>query len=84
MHPLNQLYLDQLLTWLIIIPLKVLAHIGLFFEKVVIDAFLTAVAWIPGLIGRVLRPLQNGLVSSYAVVMLLGLAAILVATLVRF
>jgi NADH-quinone oxidoreductase subunit L len=80
---LNQLYLDQLFNWILVKPLWVLGWVGLMIERFVIDAALDFIAWVPNLVGKALRPLQNGLVQSYALVMALGLAAILAAMMLR-
>ncbi len=74
----NRFYVDELFAWLIVRPLKALGQIGLLVDRYVIDGLLDLIAAIPRGIGFVLRPLQNGRVPSYAILMLTGLTACLI------
>ncbi len=71
----NGLYLDELYIALVVKPLRSLAEVCEMFDRMVIDQIVDGVALIPGIVGSILRPIQNGLVQHYAFVMLLGLAA---------
>ena len=81
---LNKFYLDELFTYLLVIPVKVLALVCTLFDKYLIDGLLNFVGSIPSMIGRIVRPMQNGLVSNYAWVMLLGLVLFLIQMLRAF
>ncbi len=72
---LNGLYLDELYLALVVKPLRSLAEVSEIFDRMIIDKIVDGVALIPGVVGSILRPIQNGLVQHYAFVMLLGLAA---------
>ncbi len=81
---LNKFFLDELFTYLLVIPVKVLALLCTLLDKYLIDGLLDFVGSIPQLIGRIVRPMQNGLVSNYAWVMLLGLVLFLIQMLRAF
>jgi NADH:ubiquinone oxidoreductase subunit 5 (subunit L)/multisubunit Na+/H+ antiporter MnhA subunit len=50
-------------------------------DQYVVDGLVDGVGRVPVMVGRVLRSAQNGLVQSYALMMVLGLAALLLAVL---
>jgi NADH-quinone oxidoreductase subunit L len=72
---------DELFSWLIVKPLRAVGRLGLLFDRYVIDALLDLIAYVPRSLGFVLRPVQNGRVPSYAILMLTGLTACLVVLL---
>ena len=74
---LNKFYLDEIANVLVIFPVKALAFASLLFDQGFVDRLVDEVAPSPALIGRFLRPVQNGLIQSYALVMLFGLAIFL-------
>jgi len=78
----NRFYVDELLSWLIVKPLKAVGQIGVLVDRYVIDGLLDLIAGIPRSVGFVLRPLQNGRVPSYAILMLTGLTACLIVLIV--
>ena len=84
LYPLsqNKFYLDELYFWSIVWPLRAVGQIAVLFDQYVIDTLLDVIAWVPGAVGRGVRPVQDGLVPSYALVMLMGLAALLISMLV--
>ena len=83
MHNWSQegLMLDRLYLCYVVKPLRLIAKIAEFFDRWVIDVVVDCVGFVPGLFGAVLRPIHNGSVQSYAVVMLIGLVACLVSVL---
>ncbi len=81
---LNKFFLDELFTYLLVVPVKVLSLICTLFDKYLIDGLLDFVGSIPSTIGRIVRPMQNGLVSNYAWVMLLGVVLFLIQMLRAF
>lgn len=75
---LNKFFLDELFTYLLVVPVKVLALLCTLFDKYLLDGMLDFVGSIPSTIGRIVRPIQNGLVSHYAWIMLLGVVLFLI------
>jgi NADH-quinone oxidoreductase subunit L len=74
----NRFYIDELLTWIVVMPLWVVGRLGVFFDRSAIDGLLDVIAAIPRRLGWALRPLQNGRAPSYAMMMLIGLTASLI------
>jgi NADH-quinone oxidoreductase subunit L len=74
---LNKFYLDEIANLLVIFPVKVLAFVSLLFDQGFVDRLVDEIGAVPAMIGRFLRPVQNGLIQSYALVMLFGLAIFL-------
>ena len=62
-------------------PLRLVAQISEFIDRWVIDVIVDCVGFLPGLFGAALRPIHNGFVQSYAMVMLIGLVVCLVTAL---
>jgi NADH-quinone oxidoreductase subunit L len=69
---LNKFYLDEIFTWIIISPLRGLAWLAYAIDRNVIDPLVDGIGMVPTLFSRIPVSLQNGLVSSYALVMLSG------------
>ncbi len=78
----NKFYLDEIYQLLIVGPLKLLALICRGVDHLV-DGVVDLIGWIPALLGRVFRPVQNGLVQFYALAMLLGLTVFVIAVVYR-
>jgi NADH-quinone oxidoreductase subunit L len=78
---LNKFYLDELANVLVSFPVNAIAFISLLFDQGVIDRLVDEVGAVPPLIGRFLRPVQNGFIQSYALVMIFGLAIFLTTVL---
>jgi NADH-quinone oxidoreductase subunit L len=74
---LNKFYLDELATVLVTFPVSAIAFMSLLFDQGVIDRLVDEVGIVPPAVGRFLRPVQNGLIQSYALVMVFGLAIFL-------
>ena len=74
---LNKFYLDEVATVLVTFPVKAIAFLSLLADQGLIDRLVDWIGGIPAVIGRFLRPVQNGLIQSYALVMLFGLAIFL-------
>ncbi|WP_169980362.1 NADH-quinone oxidoreductase subunit L [Tautonia rosea] len=75
----NKFYVDEAYAMLVVAPTRLLATISRYFDVYVIDGLVKFVAFVPRLIGQdALRPLQNGLVQSYAIVTAMGIAALLI------
>jgi NADH-quinone oxidoreductase subunit L len=74
---LNKFYLDEIANLLVVFPVKVIAFVSVLFDQGLVDRLVDEIGAVPGVIGRFLRPIQNGLIQSYALVMLFGLAIFL-------
>ena len=80
---LNRFYLDELYTIFIVKPLLGLAVFCRLVDQYLVDGIVDLVGQIPGILGMIFRPIQNGLVQFYALLMLLGLAGFLLCVLLR-
>ena len=58
-------------------PLAGFADFCRIIDQYVVDGLVDLIGMVPGFIGRVFRPIQNGLVQFYALAMVLGLAVFL-------
>jgi NADH-quinone oxidoreductase subunit L len=80
---LNKLYVDELYDAFFVRPLSGLASFFRIFDMYVIDGIVDLVGHVPRLLGKLLRPIQNGLVQFYALAMMLGVAVFLGALVLR-
>ncbi len=69
---------DELYDALLRRPLKLLSHIFYLLDQFLVDGVIDGLGALPRLIGRSLRPSQNGVLQSYAVGMGGGLAFVLI------
>jgi NADH-quinone oxidoreductase subunit L len=69
------LYLDAIYERLVVRPVRSLSETAEFLDRLVVDKLVDACGAIPGLIGSLFRPLQDGMVQNYAVMMLIGVLA---------
>jgi NADH-quinone oxidoreductase subunit L len=76
---LNKFFVDEIYAAFIVAPLNVLAGGSYAVDQYVIDGFVDWFGQSPTLLGRLFRPVQNGLVQFYALAMVLGLAVFLLA-----
>lgn len=79
----HRFYLDEIYTILVVRPLEGLAFCCRAVDQHVVDGLVDLVAQVPAWLGQALRPIQNGLVQFYALLMLLGLTGFLLAVLLR-
>jgi NADH-quinone oxidoreductase subunit L len=79
----NRFYLDELYYSFIVAPLDVLAQVLRVFDQYVVDGLVDLIGQLPAFIGYVFRPIQNGLVQFYALLMVLGVAGFLLSVLLR-
>jgi NADH-quinone oxidoreductase subunit L len=77
----RQFFLNELFGAIVVWPLKAIGRLLLTLERIFVDGTLDLIAAVPSVVGRVLRPAQNGLVQSYALIMLAGLALCLISIL---
>jgi NADH-quinone oxidoreductase subunit L len=78
---LNKFYLDELAALLVSFPVNAIAFVSLLFDQALIDRLVDGIGAVPSAIGRFLRPVQNGFIQSYALVMIFGLAIFLTTVL---
>jgi NADH-quinone oxidoreductase subunit L len=77
----NKWYVDELYHALVRAPLWILSHLLNLIDRFLVDGLLVdGTARLPRWLGQAFRPLQNGILQSYAVSMAggVGLVAILV------
>jgi NADH-quinone oxidoreductase subunit L len=80
----NKFYLDEVYLWLIVMPLRGVALVCRFFDWGALDGVLVGgVGRLPESLGRLPRPIQNGLVQFYGLAMMLATAVLLWALLSR-
>ncbi len=71
-------YVDELYDYLIRLPLRSLGYIFYNVDRLLVDGLLVnGGGWLPRGLGKALRPLQNGLLQSYAITMAFGAALLL-------
>jgi NADH-quinone oxidoreductase subunit L len=73
----GKFFLDPLYRAAIVLPLLGFARFCAWLDHYAVDGLVDACGAMPRLIGRALRPLQNGLVPFYALAMALGLLMLL-------
>ncbi len=69
---LNKFYLDEIITWLLVAPVRSVAWLSNWFDAAVVDRIVDGVGRVPVVISRVPVFVHNGLVSTYSLVMLGG------------
>jgi NADH-quinone oxidoreductase subunit L len=79
----NKFYLDEISIALVVAPTTALAHLARVFDLYVVDAIVDLLGQVPRLLGFVFRPIQNGLVQFYALLMILGVTGFVLAVLLR-
>ncbi len=79
----NRFYLDELYDIFIVKPLSGFAQFCRVFDAYVVDGLVDLCGQLPRGLAAILRPLQNGLVQFYALLMILGVAGFLLSTLLR-
>jgi len=76
---LNKFHADDLYDSLIVAPLVGFAEFCRILDTHVVDGLVDLVGRLPGLLGDLFRPVQNGLVQFYALATLLAVVVILLA-----
>ena len=69
---LHKFYLDEIYVWLLVAPVRTIAWLSGWFDRIVIDRIVDGVGMVPIVLSRVPVFVHNGLVSTYALVMLAG------------
>jgi len=73
----GKFFLDEVYLLLVVWPLWLLARLAAWLDDYVIDGLVNLCGLTTVLCGAVLRPIQNGLVQFYALLMAIGVAALL-------
>jgi NADH-quinone oxidoreductase subunit L len=80
----GKFYIDAIYNALVVLPLRGLAVVSYWIDRYVIDAIVNLCGYVPLMFGSLLRPLQNGVVPFYALVMVLGMLVLLVGSLLSW
>jgi NADH-quinone oxidoreductase subunit L len=72
----GKFFVDELYNVFFVWPLRVLAVLSYVVDRFLIDGLVNLCGKLPGMIGYLLRSLQNGMVQWYALAMVLGLVAL--------
>jgi len=72
----ERLYIDAIYDALIVMPLMWIGQLLSGFDRTVVDGLTLSIAKIPSVLGLFMRNVQTGLVSSYAFLTMLGVAAL--------
>jgi NADH-quinone oxidoreductase subunit L len=79
----NRFYLDELYGAFVVKPLAVFGLICRVFDQYIVDGLVDLIGQVPRFGGLLLRPIQNGLVQFYALLMALGAAGFLLSVLLK-
>src|SRR5581483_8947977 len=79
----NKFYLDELYEAFMVQPLTNLAQALRILDQYIVDGLVDLLGQVPRFLGYLFRPIQNGLVQFYALLMALGLAGFLLSVLLR-
>jgi NADH-quinone oxidoreductase subunit L len=79
----SKLYFDEIYELFLVKPLVLFSHVCRILDAYLLDGLVDLLARIPLLFGYLARPVQNGLVQFYALLMALGLAGFLLSVLLR-
>jgi NADH-quinone oxidoreductase subunit L len=74
----GKFFFDEIYDLLVVGPLRLLARLSYWVDRYLIDGLVDVCGSFPkGIIGAMLRPLQNGMVQFYALAMVLGLLVLM-------
>ena len=79
----NKFFFDELYELLIVKPMTIGSHVCRIVDMYLIDGLVDLIGQLPAFVGFLVRPVQNGLVQFYALLMALGLAGFLMSVLLR-
>jgi len=74
----NKWYVDELNDKVFVKPLRLLGEICFAFDRLIIDPLVSLVGFVPRAFGSVSRTAQGGVLQSYGVAMVLGVAVVLI------
>jgi NADH-quinone oxidoreductase subunit L len=72
-------YVDEFYHAVIVLPVRVLAHVFHAFDRLIVDGLVNLAGLAPRLIGSRVRPWQNGQLHGYAAGMVAGVAMLIAA-----
>jgi NADH-quinone oxidoreductase subunit L len=79
----DRFYIDELYGMLVVKPMSGLATFCRLVDQYLVDGLVDLLGQSPRFAGSLFRPLQNGLVQFYALLMILGVAGFLLAAVLR-
>jgi NADH-quinone oxidoreductase subunit L len=79
----SRFYIDEIYLLFVVRPVEVLALVCRFIDQWIVDGLVDLVGQLPAIVGEKFRPIQNGLVQLYGLVMVLAVAGFLIALLMR-
>ncbi|MBI1830537.1 MAG: NADH-quinone oxidoreductase subunit L [Planctomycetes bacterium] len=79
----GKFYFDEIYELAIVLPMNVCSHVCRVVDLYLLDGLVDLLGQVPAVIGYLVRPVQNGLVQFYALLMALGLAGFLLSVLLR-
>lgn len=77
----GKFFFDEIYVALVVWPLEAIAGLSAWIDQYMIDGLVNAVGAVPRVVGAMFRPLQGGMVQFYALVMALGMLAMVGALL---
>ena len=81
---LNKWFFDELYHRVIVVPGTAVAYAcWRFFDLRIVDGIVNGTAWLVGVTGHLVRPLQTGFVRNYALYLLLGVVILLIFNLMK-
>jgi NADH-quinone oxidoreductase subunit L len=75
----DKFYIDEIYNWLVVAPLRFAAYVSYAIDRFVVDGLVNLFGRVPPWIGSLMRSLQMGLVSFYALAMVLGVLILVTA-----
>jgi NADH-quinone oxidoreductase subunit L len=76
---LNKWFVDEFYHRIVVVPGTAVAFAcWKFFDLRIVDGIVNGTAWVTGVAGHLLRPLQTGFVRNYALYLLLGVVILLI------
>jgi NADH-quinone oxidoreductase subunit L len=79
----HRFYIDEVYEVFIVRPASGFAVVCRMFDSYVVDGMVDLLGQVPRFLGFVFRPIQNGLVQFYALLMILGVAGFVLSVLLR-
>jgi NADH-quinone oxidoreductase subunit L len=79
----GKFFFDELYELVVVKPMTIFAHVCRIVDQYLLDGLVDLIAQVPAFLGYLVRPVQNGLVQFYALLMALGLAGFLLSVLLR-
>lgn len=75
----GKFFFDELYTWFIVWPLRLVAKLAYWFDRWIIDGLVNLCGRVPTALGGLMRSMQFGLMPFYALGMMLGVVVLLAA-----